>query len=264
MSEWNGAEYARGSQLQETMASEALSLLTLHGDERVLDVGCGDGRITARIASGLPDGSVVGVDPSASMIEFATERRTSNQCSNLHFELADARRLPYRAEFDLIVSFNALHWIPDQDAALYSIRDAMKPDGRALLRLVPAGERKSLENVVEETRRSAQWTSLFTEFDDPYLHLTAAQYAEVARHNGFRVVSVHTEDKAWDFQSRAAFAAFCSMGLGKWTRRIPPGDTPAFINDVLDRYAVVVDEPPRDVATFRFYQMDIALARGAA
>jgi hypothetical protein len=52
--------------------------------------------------------------------------------------------------------FNALHWVPEQGAALRSIRCAMKPKGLARQRLVPAGERKSLENVIEETRVTHQ------------------------------------------------------------------------------------------------------------
>ena len=82
--------------------------------------------------------------------------------------MADARQLPFRDKFDLIVSFNALHWVPEQDAALRFIRAAMKSDGLAQLRLVPAGERKSLENVIEDTRLSSKWARYFREFRDPY------------------------------------------------------------------------------------------------
>src|SRR6266478_2732075 len=74
MTEWNAAEYYRRSSLQEAMAQEVLALLDLEGSERILDVGCGDGKITAQIASRAPRGSVVGVDPSRDMIRFAQSR----------------------------------------------------------------------------------------------------------------------------------------------------------------------------------------------
>ena len=64
MTEWAAAEYARRSQLQESMAAEVLALLELKGSEHVLDVGCGDGKITAQIAARVPHGAVVGVDAS--------------------------------------------------------------------------------------------------------------------------------------------------------------------------------------------------------
>ena len=61
---WDAADYAQHSSLQEAMAGEVMALLNLRGNERVLDVGCGDGRLTARIAERLPDGDVLGVDAS--------------------------------------------------------------------------------------------------------------------------------------------------------------------------------------------------------
>src|SRR5262249_60085036 len=100
--------------------------------------------------------------------------------ATLRFEVADARRLPYREEFDLVVSFNALHWVPDQDAALGSIRAALKPGGRALLRMVPQGPRESLEGVMEGGRHRARWAGRFAGLPRPYLHFTPQGYPAVA------------------------------------------------------------------------------------
>ncbi len=244
------------------MAEEVLALLNLKGSERVLDVGCGDGKITAEIAARVPRGSVVGIDASQDMISFASSHFGPTVRPNLRFEVADARLLPFKNEFNLVVSFNALHWIPEQDRALRSIRSAMMSDGRALLRLVPAGERKSLENVIEETRRSSRWGVHFQDFHDPYLHLTPEQYAAAAERNRLRVLRIHTEAKAWDFKSREAFFAFCSVGSVEWTRRLPEAERPAFINDVLDRYALVGADRASEENTFWFYQMDVTLAPG--
>lgn len=71
MTEWNAVGYSEISRLQEAMAEEQLALLDLAGTERILDVGCGDGKITA-IAARLPRGSALGVDPSREMIAFAS------------------------------------------------------------------------------------------------------------------------------------------------------------------------------------------------
>src|SRR5262249_59171567 len=149
MTEWNASEYNRRSAMRKWLADKSLSGLDLRGSERVLDVGCGDGKITAEIAERLPSGSVVGVDPSAAMIEFAREHFVVDH-GNLAFVVGDATRLSYRDAFDLVVSFNALHWIPDQAAALRCIREAMRPTGRSHLQLVSRGARKSLEDVIEE------------------------------------------------------------------------------------------------------------------
>jgi trans-aconitate 2-methyltransferase len=256
-SEWNAAGYARISGLQQQMAAEALALLTLAGNERVLDIGCGQGKVTAQIAARVPRGRVVGVDPSHDMIDFAKAHFAE---ANLRFEAGDARTLPFRGEFDRVVSFNALHWVPDQDAALQSIRRALTPDGRALLRLVPMGERKSLETVVEETRAAPRWRATFAGFTDPYLRLMPDQYRSAAQRNGFRVLQMDCTTEEWDFGTCEAFFAFCTVGLIAWTSRLAQDQRAVFIDDVLERYGdeASAASPSRNV--FRFYQMDVQLA----
>ncbi len=256
MTEWDAPSYEKIAGLQAAMAAEALSLLDLRGSERVLDLGCGSGKITAEIARRVPEGTVVGVDSSADMIAFASEHFGR---PNLHFETADIRQLRFRGKFDLVVSFNALHWIPQQGQALRSIRAAMKPSGSAQLRLVPKGARKSLEDVIEETRLSSRWSTYFQKFHDPYLHLTADQYAALAEQNGLQVSHLHASDKAWDFGSHDAFQAFGSVTFIAWTQNLPETERLAFVADVLECYREVAATRSGEENTFKFYQMDITL-----
>jgi trans-aconitate 2-methyltransferase len=259
MTEWNASEYDRIAALQAAMAEEALSLLDLRGTETVLDIGCGNGRTTGEIAARLPRGRIVGVDASARMIAFARERAASLPHSNVEFAVADARHLTFSQEFDLIVSFNALHWVPEQALALDSIHAAIKPSGVAQLRLVPQGKRTSLEDVIEETRLSPRWAQYFEGFHNPYLHLAPEQYGALAGQHGFRVLRTHAADKRWDFQSRAAFTAFASVTFVEWTQHLPEAARLDFINDVLDRYQKSACTQPGEENFFRFYQMDIML-----
>jgi trans-aconitate methyltransferase len=255
MTEWNAEAYREGSNLQQAMAAEVLQALDVVRSERVLDVGCGDGRITAEIARCVPEGSVVGVDASSNMIELASQKSGPN----LRFEVADARSLPFDHEFNLVVSFNALHWIHEQQLALASIHKSLQPGGRAQLRLVPMGPRKSIETVLEETRRSQAWCKYFTDFSDPYLRLTEREYCALAQKSGFRVEGVRTESKAWDFETREAFFRFSSVTMVEWTKRLPESLRPAFITDVLGRYQAVAADEPGEENTFKFYQMTIVL-----
>lgn len=257
MTEWNALGYAKISALQQAMAAEVLSLLDLTAAQRVLDLGCGDGRITAEIAARVPAGEVTGVDASSEMIALANQRFAPATHPNLRFAVCDIREIGYLDAFDTIVSFNALHWIVDQQVALQAIRRAMTTQATAQLRLVPKGARKSLEDVLEETRLSSKWTKYYDGFHDPYLHLTAEKYAALAEQNGLRVASQDVNDKSWDFGSREGFYAFGSVTFVEWTRRLPEEAKPAFINDVLDKYSEVAG----DERTFRFYQMDIRLTK---
>jgi trans-aconitate 2-methyltransferase len=262
MTEWNAAAYASLSALQAAMAEEVLGTLLLSGDEQVLDVGCGNGKVTREIAARVPRGSVIGVDASAKMIEFAAANSGgSAPATNLRFQVADARRLGFLGQFDFVVSFNALHWIPEQELALGSIRDAMKPSGQAQLRLVPRGKRKSLENVLQETCKSPAWAEYFAECRDPYLHLSPEDYGALAEKCGLRVERIRWADKAWNFETREAFAAFGAVTFVEWSQHIPEERRPAFVTDALDRYREVATEKPGEENTFKFYQMDITLRR---
>jgi trans-aconitate 2-methyltransferase len=260
MTEWCASDYSRQSSLQQAMAEEQLALLTLEGGERILDIGCGDGKITAEIASRVPRGSVLGVDPSGDMIKFASSHFDPGHRPNLRFEVADVRNLPYRQEFDLIVSFNALHWVPEQAKALASIRAALKSDGRAMLRLVPEGERKSLEDVIEDVRRRSRWAEYFTGFRTPYVHFTPEDYRALAKRSGLRVLGLDVKDRAWDFKTREAFQAFGHATFVEWTRHVPAGEWPEFITEVLDAYQAVAAGGLLEANTFKFYQMQVTLA----
>ena len=90
---WNPADYAANSAVQQTWARELIARLKLRGDERILDVGCGDGKVTAEIARAVPRGFVIGIDASAEMIGFAREAFPPSKISNLKFQICDARKI---------------------------------------------------------------------------------------------------------------------------------------------------------------------------
>ena len=261
MTEWDAVDYERISGLQLAMAEEVLALLDLNGARHILDIGCGNGKITAEIAARVPHATVLGIDPSHEMIAFASDHYDGATYPNLRFAIADARSLPYREEFDVVLSFNALHWVPQQDEALQSIYAAMKPGARAQLRMVCKGGRKSLEHVLEETCFSPRWARYFAQFHKPYVHLTPEAYSEIARRNGLQVVHVQEEDKSWDFKTRSAFEAFGCVTFVEWTRLLPAQEEMNFVGDVLDRYRLVACQKPGEENTFKFYQMDIGLRR---
>jgi trans-aconitate 2-methyltransferase len=259
MTEWDAKAYSERNALQKWLADSHLAQLELHRTERVLDIGCGDGKVTAEIARRLEAGSVLGIDPSTRMVAFAKTHFAGADHPNLAFAVGDATALPYRREFDLVVSFNALHWVRDQGAALRGIRDALRPPGRAFLEFVPQGPRKSLEDVVEETCASERWARYFAGHTAPYVHLAPEQFGELASGSGLRVERLERELKTWGFQSRQAFADWAAVGCGAWTNHIPEPERPAFIDDVLDRYGRLDEVAGEDVRVFRFYQLATVL-----
>lgn len=118
---------------------DLLELLDAQPGERVLDLGCGTGHVTADIAEAVgPDGEVVGIDASPAMVEQAQAEHP-----DLDVRHADATDFTVDEPLDAVYSNAALHWIDDQDAALSCVADALRPGGRFVAEMGAEG------NIVE-------------------------------------------------------------------------------------------------------------------
>jgi trans-aconitate 2-methyltransferase len=257
--EYDAVRYARHASLQAAMAARTLAQLDLEGGEHVLDVGCGDGRMTAEVATRVPRGSVLGIDPSREMIAHAMTAYAPAAWPNLRFVVGDARNLPDPHEFDLVVSFNALHWEHEQEDALRSIRGALRPGGRAIVRFVPAGPRPSIEDVIEDVCRSPRWDVLFRGFRRPDVHPGPEEFRAMAERNGFFVDELRVEDEAWDFGTAESFAGWCRANFVAWTGRLPADEREVFIADVLARYRPGDESGLEEANTFKFYQLNVRM-----
>jgi len=118
---WNPVAYADAGAFVPNLATGVLEWLDPQPGERILDLCCGDGRLTAKIVAIGAD--VVGVDASPEMVATAQLRGVDARLGNAEF-------LPFDREFDAVFSNAALHWVRDQDAMLASVRHALKPGGR--------------------------------------------------------------------------------------------------------------------------------------
>jgi len=251
MTDWDGTEYRRVSDLQQWLAGRALEGLKVDGVGSLLDVGCGDGRITAEIADRIPDADVLGLDPSPRMISIAPA------FGRLSFELGDVRTMTYVRRFDAVVSFNALHWVLDQRLALSRIAAALRPSGWALLVFVCDGARPSLESVAMQVVRGAAWQPHFDGFEAPFIHPQVEAWTQLAESSGLHVVATTVDDLEWDFGSRERFQRWSSPGFGAWTDHLAAGVRQAFVGDVVDAYEKVIGSS----GVFRFMQLRARLNR---
>ena len=150
MHKWDPEVYEKSSSTQKKWAEEVISKIQITGNERILDIGCGDGKITAYIASLVPAGSVVGIDNSAEMISFAQSRFSQARWPNLSFQYGDASDLRYQNEFDLVVSFACLHWLLDHRPVLEGIRRSLKSDGRLFIQFGGRGNADEILRVADQ------------------------------------------------------------------------------------------------------------------
>ena len=248
--DWDGARYAELNALQRWVAGRSLAAVTLRGDERVLDVGCGDGLLTAELADRLPDGSAVGIDPSPRMIAVADGRVTPG--GRLSFAVESVQHMAFSGAFDLVVSFNALHWVADHALALQRIRAALVSGGSALLQLVCAGPRESVEQTAMAVARDRRWGTAFDGFAPPFHHPEPDVFAAEAAAVGLESEQLQVADLVWDFGSRQGFLDWFRVGSSDWLGRLPDEAARAeFVAEVGDRYAAVAGSPQ----LFRFLQL---------
>jgi len=120
-SRWNAADYIKNAAFVPALGAPVLALLDPRPGERILDLGCGDGILTAKIADAGAE--VVGVDASDDMIAAA-------QARGLDAHIANGEVLTFGAEFDAIFSNAALHWMLDGKAVAAGVFRALKPGGR--------------------------------------------------------------------------------------------------------------------------------------
>ncbi|PYI89479.1 MAG: SAM-dependent methyltransferase, partial [Verrucomicrobia bacterium] len=158
---WNPRDYAANSAAQLAWARELMAKLNLRGDERVLDVGCGDGKITAELARALPRGSIVGVDGSAEMLRFARAAFPRSEMANLRFQFMDARELRFAQSFDILFSNAALHWVEDHPAFLRGAAASLKPGGRLVVSCGGKGNAQDVMAAVRATLRLKPFRPFF-------------------------------------------------------------------------------------------------------
>jgi len=118
---WNPTVYAEIGAFVPALGAGVLEWLAPKGGERILDLGCGDGQLTAKLVAAGAE--VVGVDASPAMVEGALGK-------GIDARVCNAEALPFVSEFDAVFSNAALHWVRDQDAMLAGVQRALKPGGR--------------------------------------------------------------------------------------------------------------------------------------
>jgi trans-aconitate 2-methyltransferase len=236
MFKWNPKDYAQNSAAQLGWARELLARLRFRGSESVLDIGCGDGKITALVAQSLPRGQVIGIDASPEMIEFARQSYPSTKCPNLHFILMDAARLDLEGPFDCAFSNATLHWIQDHQAMLRGLSPLMKQGGKLLLSGGGRGNAAKIVAVLDALMADRCWQSYFVGFRNPYFFLGPAQYRRWLSETGFLPQRVELVPKDMIHHSRDAFVGWIRTTWMPYTCQVPEDRRERFISGLAERY----------------------------
>jgi len=236
MVKWDPKEYATHSSAQLQWARELIARLDLRGDERVLDVGCGDGKITAEIARHLPKGSAVGVDRSPEMIAFARGFFPPSQYANLEFFRMDARSLQFDRPFDIAFSNAALHWVDDHRAVLRGLSQALRLGGRLVLSFGGRGNAAAILDVFEDRVRKGPWHNYFETFHFAYAFLGPEEYRPWLEACGFSASVCRLAEKDMVHDGLEGLTGWIRTTWLPYTERVPEDRREDFIRDIARQY----------------------------
>jgi len=174
---WDPARYRRNAGFVAALGAPLLELLAPTPGERVLDLGCGDGALTAKIAARA---HVTGVDASAEQVAAARAR-------GLDAAVVDGTRLAFDAAFDAVFSNAALHWMRDPDAVIDGVWRALKPGGRFVAECGGAG---NVETVRRALATALARRGVDAEAASPWYFPAPEEYRARLEARGFHVLSM--------------------------------------------------------------------------
>jgi len=188
---WDPDDYDGGHGFVYEYGADVVDLLDPNPGERVLDLGCGTGHLTAEIARAVgADGVVLGLDRSGEMVARAREAHP-----DLAFVRADARAFAAAEPFDAVFSNAALHWVPDQDAVAARVADHLRPAGRFVAELGGSGNvRRVVEAVTDACARRGY------EVDHPWYFPAVGEHATLLERHGFEVTHARLFDRPTDLE----------------------------------------------------------------
>lgn len=211
------ARYERDSIIQKSAAEKLIDLLQIRNDDAVLDLGCGAGNLTRKLRE-LTSGPVVGIDPSAAMIEAA---RSGAAGLDLVFLVGGAEELPFTEAFDVVFCNSAFQWFTRPEHALRRIYRALNPSGRVGIQApAKAAYCPNFLEAVEEVTRDSRTAATFAGFRSPWLFLESADdYRELFQHAGFTVPFAVVEKQVTTYTPEQVLTIFESGAAAGYLNR---------------------------------------------
>src|SRR6266404_3661495 len=173
--QWAAA--GRGDEMEDhhsDITDQTLALMALQPTDRVLDLGCGTGWASRRMARMASAGEVVGLDVSDEMVHRAEQ--TSQEIKNVRYVWGSAEKIPAPDnQFNKVLSVESFYYYDDQGQALDELRRVMAPEGKLFI----------LINLYKDNHYSLRWV---TELKVPVQALSEAEYKALLERHGFRKV----------------------------------------------------------------------------
>jgi trans-aconitate 2-methyltransferase len=256
--DFDGDKYRRASAHQKEWGGRLIAELDLRGNESILDLGCGDGVLTAELAARVPQGRVLGIDGSPGMIETAGRLA----CDNLRFQLLDINAIDFAAEFDVVFSNAALHWVKDHTRLLAAVHRSLRPGGRIRFNFAGEGNCAHFNKVVPAVCRDGRFARYFEGVEWPWYMPGLAEYEPLVRQAGFADARIWLENADRFFRNADEMTAWIDQpSLVPFLARIAEPDKQAFRDEVVYRMVAMSLQP--DGGCFEtFRRINVTAVRG--
>jgi trans-aconitate 2-methyltransferase len=206
--EWDSSAYDRISGPQFSWGKKVLGRVGLRGDERVLDAGCGTGKLTGELLQSLPQGRVVGVDLSRNMLGTARKNLEERYPSRISFVAADVQHLPFEQAFDGIFSTAAFHWVPDHELLFRSLYGALRPGGWLVAQCGGAGNLKRFLSRVSVVSQSPRYGGYVGGYRHSWVFADPSTTGKRLQSAGFIDIDTGLEAAPTRFENEAQFSEF--------------------------------------------------------
>ena len=235
-----------------------LDRIVLAGDESVLDLGCGTGRLTAVVAERVPRGRVVAFDRSSSML-FEAQPWLRTHAPRAAIVMGDGASLPFVRAFDVVFSTATFHWILDHGALFRSVIMALRRGGRLEAQCGGGPNLALLRARAMGLAREPPFSRYFDDWSEPWHYATEEPTRRRLEAAGFEGVDVSLEPAPVRFDSPSEFADFITtVCIRPHLARLPLQDRAAFTNELTLRSAA--DAEP---FTLDYWRLNVSARRPA-
>ena len=208
MTEWNAESYHKVSGPQTSWGQKVLDRLTVDGDERAIDAGCGSGRLTGELMERLPAGRLIAIDRSWNMLMTARANLRPVLGSRVSFVQVSLPDLPFAGWADLVFSTATFHWIKDHPALFAGIRRALRPGGRLHAQCGGGPNLRRAHELAEQIMHADPFVPFFGDWPGPWEFASADVTADRLKAAGFVDVETNLEAAPTTLASEADYQEF--------------------------------------------------------